>query len=478
MTEPRSFGPLDLLLFAAVVALAALLRIGYLVGATDGDRPQGYLFVQDFPGDTATPTPERADLTALVDNVRFDRGFIATAPFATKEEPTAHTAPGYPMLVGLLARVVDPAALDSWVQWIQALVGSLTAGLYFLFARRAFRSTLVALLAGVLTAIYPLWVINTAAVNDGTLTAFLLALVLWLGVRAGQSGGAFSSLLLGLMLAGLALTRAYYFPFTLVALGWFLLRSRLIYHGWLCALVAFLGYVAALAPWIVRNYERFQEPVPIVDSAFYHVWIGNNPLANGGPATPSMIRGAEAQLNEGAPLKLGELEQPERYSRLGTIVRETAQNDPLGVLNWRIFSTLDFLLGEDFRTNGVFAERLPQAPKKDSEQPADSFVRDAKEALLNASNVILAATMILMLGLGFLGWRWTYGWRTESMPAALAMIWIPLPYILTHAEALHGPRLPLDGVLLSYVAFGLCCFLPGVSGYLFGGAAAVRAERP
>src|SRR5207302_5773800 len=115
-------------------------------------------------------------------------------------------------------------------------------------------------------AIYPLWVINTAAVNDGTLTAFLLALVLWLGVRAGQSGGAFSSLLFGLILAALALTRAYYFPFTVVALGWFLFRSRLVYHGWLCALVAFLGFVAPLAPWTVRNYELFKEPVPVVDA--------------------------------------------------------------------------------------------------------------------------------------------------------------------------------------------------------------------
>ncbi len=100
-----------------------------------------------------------------------------------------------------------------------------------------------------------------------------------------------------------------------------------------------------------------------------------------------------------------------------------------------------------------------------------------REALFNTANVILAATMIVLLGLGFLGWRWTYGWRTESMPAALAVIWIPLPYILTHAEALHGPRLPLDGVLLCYVAFALCCFLPGVGGYLFAGSAIVKAER-
>jgi hypothetical protein len=48
------------------------------------------------------------------------------------------------------------------------------------------------------------------------------------------------------------------------------------------------------------------------------------------------------------------------------------------------------------------------------------------------------------------------------MPASLAAFWIPLPYVLSHAEALSGARLPLDGVLLSLAAFAVACFLPVV----------------
>jgi hypothetical protein len=59
------------------------------------------------------------------------------------------------------------------------------------------------------------------------------------------------------------------------------------------------------------------------------------------------------------------------------------------------------------------------------------------------------------------------------MPAVLAMIWIPLPYVLSHAELLSGPRLPLDGVLLCYTAFALLCFWPGLRRYLLDGAKAV-----
>jgi hypothetical protein len=74
----------------------------------------------------------------------------------------------------------------------------------------------------------------------------------------------------------------------------------------------------------------------------------------------------------------------------------------------------------------------------------------------------LQGALLAMLLLGILGWRWSYGWRKQSRVATLAAVWIPLPYLLSHAEMLSGPRLPLDGVLLCYSAFALACFVPGV----------------
>ena len=76
-----------------------------------------------------------------------------------------------------------------------------------------------------------------------------------------------------------------------------------------------------------------------------------------------------------------------------------------------------------------------------------------------------------MLLLGVLGWRWTYNWRRESRLLALAVMWVPFPYILSHGEALSGPRLPLDGVLLCYSAFVLACLAPNV------GKALLRSKR-
>jgi hypothetical protein len=69
--------------------------------------------------------------------------------------------------------------------------------------------------------------------------------------------------------------------------------------------------------------------------------------------------------------------------------------------------------------------------------------------------------------MGLLGWRWSYGWKREANLASLAMMWIPLPYVLSHAELLAGPRLPLDGVLLCFTAFGLAWIFPPVARLVF-----------
>jgi hypothetical protein len=82
---------------------------------------------------------------------------------------------------------------------------------------------------------------------------------------------------------------------------------------------------------------------------------------------------------------------------------------------------------------------------------------------------LLAGTLFFMLLFAALGWRWSYGWRRESMPLALAPVWFLLPYLLSHAEAYSGPRLPLDGVLMCYAALVIACIFPSEAKHLLTG---------
>jgi 4-amino-4-deoxy-L-arabinose transferase-like glycosyltransferase len=447
----------DLALFLAVLAVAVGVRAWYLLACTDGGRSESPLLVQDpSPLVVAPSAEERVDqpplteLQTLVANVREHRGFSGRAPLAATVEPTAHTSPGYPWLLAWLGQI--PAAdrsLERTVRWIQCGLGALTAAFYFIFCLQAFRSRVVAVVAGLACALHPFWVVNTSQVNDGVLASFLLAACILLGTTAGRTGNVLCSLLLGLSLAALALVRAALLPFAFVALLSFLLRCRTLRRGWLCALLAFLGFANGLAPWALRNYKTFGDVIPVVDSAFLDLWVGNNPRSTGGPQSEQTIletlaegRGQETRQ---AADELAQLPQPERYRSLARVIARKVRDDPAGAFRHRLEACLAFLVGESWLRARVVWDATGQLPVE--------WLEQSYPALLSGS-------LLGMLVLALLGWRWTYAWRQSAQLSALALLFVPLPYFLGHAEALSGPRLPLDGVLLSYAAFALVYLVP------------------
>jgi 4-amino-4-deoxy-L-arabinose transferase-like glycosyltransferase len=459
----RRFTAADFLLLLIVMAAAAGARGWYLSVCAEGGQQDGPLRVQDkapalagLPADTEMNGHKPpAELDALVENVKEHNWFGSLAPLSDTEEQTAHVAPGYYWLLALLDKA--PARLgppERAMRWIQCGLGTLTAAFYFLFALRAFGSRAAALLAGLFSAVHPFWIINTAEINDGVLSSFLLAACLCLGARGAQAGAPLASLLYGAGLAGLSLVRAALLPFAIVGVLWFLLRCRSSPRGWLCAVLAFLGLATGLAPWTFRNYKAYHDIVPIADSAYLHLWIGNNARATGGPQSEQVVleTAAEARGEDKQKTReeLARLPQKERYDQLGRLVWQQVRSDPAGTFKHRLEAWLCFVFGEAW-----FKERvLWQANDGNAVAVPNWFEGSYPAALYGA--------LLGLLTLGLLGWRWSYGWRADSMPASLAMIWVPLPYVLSHGEYLNGPRLPLDGVLLTYAAFALVCLvLPG-----------------
>ena len=216
--------------------------------------------------------------------------------------------------------------------------------------------------------------------------------------------------------------------------------------------------------WTVRNVQIFNEPVPICDSTFLHLWIGNNPLADGTELDenrlqesllthekgfqPPLILLKEAE-KEAKQLKEGNYQQL-RYNMLMSYVAEEVRDNPRKTCNRRIQSILAFLLGGDYLYNGQ--KNADKVEKESGQGPIAELPEWLDDEYVKIS---LSASLLAMLCLSLLGWRWSMGWRQEARLASLAMIWLPLPYILSHAERLSGPRLPLDGVLLCFAAFAL-----------------------
>ncbi len=467
--NPQPFRLVDLVLWLLVLAAGGGARAWYLIEWAEGGSQPGPWHVQD-PSPPVDGGPE-SELHYLVENLNRSglrdgfRGYHE--PFRGGDaEVTAHVAPGYPVMVSLI-QTLAPSAIPSnkLLFWGQAALGTLAAGFYFLLCRRAFGSLAVATLAGLFCALNPFWVINCAEFNDGTLATFLLAFALWSGVRLGGSGGALTSCCYGLALALLSLTRAALLPFAIVALLWFMLRSRTVRHGWLAALLAFLWFNIGLNPWLVRNYKEFGEIVPIVDTAWWHLWVGNNWTSTGGPYAREMKPSGEpSERPMGLPRerltelqKLKGAQQPRRYGMLRKEVAEEVRIHPGRTLKRRLDAAGAFVVGEQsLSMNSPPAVAIGKQPGQ--ARPNEAMIE-----------LMFAAFLLGALLFGFLGWRWSYPWRSASMPLQLAIFWIPLPYILSHAESLHGPRLPLDGPLLCLAAFALVALVPGVGGRLLRG---------
>ncbi|HMP61285.1 MAG TPA: glycosyltransferase family 39 protein [Gemmatales bacterium] len=461
MSVARRLGWLDLLLALLVLGAAGGLRGWYLITFAEGGEA-GLHNVWQVQQPSEPASAEQTVLDRLVANIKEQgplSGFRAQAPLAAAEEVTGHIAPAYPlfrayteMAAGWVGYAEKPAVV---VRWVQVGLGALTALLYFLLARHAFASVVVGLLAGLGTALHPFWVINVAEMQDGVLATFFIALALYLAVRAGLKAGALTSLLLGLALALCCLTRGSLMPFSIVVLLWFMWRSRSLAQGWLCALVAFFGFLSGLSTWLVRDFQELGAPVPVVTTTWWHVWVGNNPQTTGGPATPEMLA-----LLADRQADLAQTPQAQRYAKLADLVKHEVLEEPSQTLVRRGRAALYFLFGTKNPNRNTILDKAG-GPE------IEPWVKNT-----------LMGVLVGLLPLAILGWRWSYGWKRASAPLALAVYWLPLPFLLTHAEHLHGPRLPLDGVLICLAALAVACLTPGIGGPLLRGEDALPPADP
>jgi hypothetical protein len=227
-------------------------------------------------------------------------------------------------------------------------------------------------------------------------------------------------------------------------------------RGWFCALLAFLGFVNGLVPWTLRNLRQFDDVIPVVDSVYPHLWVGNQPGQTGGTGLEGTSYPAKSSYRVSVPSDASEImakdNQVDRYYQFAGKYWQSVGNDPAGTLQRRLLAGVAFVFGD------AWFEPEHRLWRGDGEYGG-----------------ILYGSLLTMVLLAMIGWRWSYGWRHSSMLLSLAVIWIPLPYLLSHAEHFSGPRLPLDGALLCYAAVAVAGIIPWTQ---LGGGRALREGSP
>ena len=177
-------------------------------------------------------------------------------------------------------------------------------------------------------------------------------------------------------------------PFAFVTILWFLLRCRNLRRGWFYALLAFLGFGIGVTTWTVRNIEVLHEPLPIVEAVQYHLLVGNNPQATGGPLSP--YHTISDVIKEPLP------ESSEERSKLfGRQARDYMSNHLAETCRCRLQAGCYFFLGQDFFSKGELAEQQPGADEAQKE--ATKWLRESAPTLLAGS------LLAMLLALGWAG---------------------------------------------------------------------------
>jgi 4-amino-4-deoxy-L-arabinose transferase-like glycosyltransferase len=189
---------------------------------------------------------------------------------------TSFRVPLYPMF---LAAITFGHKLFLPVLLAQSMIGVGTVWCAAMLAREIFGNR-AAIVAAILTAIYPYYVVHDTALQETSLYTFVMALAVLLLLRARRSGSVVTAAGAGLALGAAVLTRANLAPFALFAPLWLGLFGgvqavqwrRRLWIAILCAGVAALS----VSPWLVRTYRLTGAATLSTQSGFF-LWLGNNP---------------------------------------------------------------------------------------------------------------------------------------------------------------------------------------------------------
>jgi 4-amino-4-deoxy-L-arabinose transferase-like glycosyltransferase len=269
----------------AIVVLAFALRFAVRWYAGDADFWNGYAFFVE-----------------LARNIAAGNGIaIEGGP------PSAARVPLYPAF--LAAVTFGREAFLPVVFW-QSLIGAGTVFCTALIARELFGGT-AAVIAAVIAAIYPYYVVHDTALQETALFTFLTALAVLLLLHARRSGSGVTGACAGLALGAAVLTRVTLAPFAILAPICLLVpgTSRSYPPGYRLRAAALCAAAVALivSPWLIRSYQLNGSATLSAQSGIF-LWIGNNPFTFGRYPSESIDRAEEAAFEALDPGERAEIE--------------------------------------------------------------------------------------------------------------------------------------------------------------------------
>jgi hypothetical protein len=263
--KPRLRKAATSLLLIVVVALAARVVFAWSQA-------------RRIPGQALSLIPFQTETGHIAYSIAGGKGY--SSPFQRDTGPTAWLAPVYPYLLAAIFKLFGIYTLRSFYAALSLnILFSCVACVPIFFAGKRISGIGVAAAAAWLWALFPnAFIIPFEWIWDTSLSALLVATLLWATLELAESGRLSNWALYGLLWGFALLTNpavALLFPVLII---WAAVRRRGAPAPFWFARPAVAATVALLccAPWTIRNYIVFHKLIPLRSNLPFELYIGNN----------------------------------------------------------------------------------------------------------------------------------------------------------------------------------------------------------
>jgi len=364
--------------------------------------------------------------TNLVENGQYRFSLYQLTPSV----PSSFIPPVYPLTLAFTRIVAGENSLFL-LQCIQILASCLVIVFLYGLVITLGGNQRQGILAALFGALYPPYISYAVDISTATLETFFVILGIWMAVRAAKNRSLGSAILCGASLALATLTRPTWLSLLpLIPVWWFGYFWKK-WGLWIKASLA-MGLAAffILSPWIYYNFNTHGVIMATSTNGGLNFWIGNNAMANGEYIFPTSI---DKTLVE-KTLQMTEYERDRFFYQQGMLfIRE--HPDQFVKLAGR--KLLYFVF---FRPN------------------IGSSVQAAGYQLFDLVKLGFIAAWLVMLPFAALG-LFTGGrkWREYTLFIMIFTIQAIISMLYFSGTRF---RTPIDGLVITWVVFGLSTFLP------------------
>jgi len=215
-----------------------------------------------------------------IDGVEYyslSQNIVAGQGYVTSEGvPTAYRPVGYPLLLSFLFILGGNGLL--WVRLAQAVISSATILLVFLLAKKLMGNS-SALIAALISAIYPYFIFLPSAILPTCWFSFLIVAGIYLLIQNNSKHEMTRTIASGIVFGLATLTRPSAAILVIAIIGWLLMTNLSAPKKALLRVVTFGVCVSMVVlPWMMRNKSAIGKPV-IATNGGRNFWLGNNQRA-------------------------------------------------------------------------------------------------------------------------------------------------------------------------------------------------------